>query len=95
LAKAQNQGEKEAAKMERDEKIQALQEMESHPAWRLYQAHLEQLCRLREVVKSEALRVGDNFKATKSQHEIDGINLAVRSVSSLILNLSPKVDIDV
>ena len=78
--------------MEKDFKIQALQEMEGHPAWELYQAHLEQLCRIKEVEKSQHLRVNRLFDAAMKQSEIDGINLARKSITSLISSLSEKTE---
>ena len=78
--------------MEADYKIQALQEMESHPAWGLYQAHLEQLCKRKELEKSVALRANNPFEATRKQFEIDGITLAVKSLNNLISSLSPKAE---
>ena len=80
--------------MEKDSMIQVLQEMESHPAWRLYQDHLDKLCRTREVEKSRALRSNDSFKSMKNQFEIDGIELAKRGLNILITDLTkPQVEL--
>ena len=78
--------------MERDLKVQLLQELEGHQAWKLYQDHLEWLCKIKEREKSVALRANNAFEAAKKQFEIDGINLAVTSLSKLIISLSPKTE---
>ena len=78
--------------MERQEKAQLLRAMEGLPAWRLYQAHLEELCRRKEVEKSLALRGNDSFKSMKLQFEIDGINLSVKSLNNLATSLSQQVE---
>ena len=78
--------------MEQDYKIQVLQEMENHPAWKLYQDHLDKLCRIKEVEKSKALRQDKAFEASARQHEIDGINLVVKSIFNKISSLSPKTE---
>ena len=78
--------------MERDLKAQLLTEWEAHPAHRLFLDHLEQLCKRKEVEKSGALRRNLAFEAQKQQFEIDGINLAVKSLSNLIASLSQKAE---
>lgn len=78
--------------METDLKAQLLQEMAGHPAWQLFQAHLDRLCRQKEQVKSEALRRNQAFEAMKEQFEIDGITLAVKSLTKLIASLSQQTE---
>ena len=78
--------------MEKDLQVQLLQEMEAHPAWKLYQDHLELLCRRKEVEKSVALRSNNPFEATRRQFEIDGLTLSVKSLSNLITSLSPQAE---
>ena len=78
--------------MEKDQMLAALQEMESHPAWRLFQDHLELLCKRKEVEKCQALRVNNPFEAARKQFEIDGIILAVKSLHNLITSLSPEAE---
>ena len=78
--------------MELDFQLQALQEMEIHPAWALFREHLDRLCRLREVEKSKALRSNDSFTASKKQFEIDGITLAAESLKKMIISLSPETE---
>ena len=73
--------------MEKDLMIQVLQEMESHPAWKLYLAHLDKLCRIREVEKSQALRSEHPFQAARKQFEIDGIELSKKGLDVLITGL--------
>ena len=80
--------------MERDLKVQLLQEWEGHPAQRLYQDHLELLCKRKEVEKAAALRSNNAFEAAKKQFEIDGINLAVKSLTNLMASLSQKTEIE-
>ena len=78
--------------MEKDLKVQLLQEWEGHRAWKLYQDHLDQLCKRKEVEKAVALRRNNAFEASRYQFEIDGINLAVKSLSNLIASLSQKTE---
>ena len=81
---------KEGKKVEKDLKIQALQEMEGHPAWKLYQDHLDRLCRIKEVEKSKALRSDNPFEANKAQFEIDGIQLASKGITALLSGLQTE-----
>ena len=78
--------------MERDLKVQLLQEWEGHPAQKLYQAHLEALCKRKEVEKAVALRANNPFEAMRKQFEIDGLTLAVKSLTNLIASLSQKAE---
>lgn len=78
--------------MERQLQVQLLKEMENHPAWQLYQAHLELLCKRKEVEKAVALRSNEIHRAIKLQSEIDGINLSVKSLNNIITSLSPQVE---
>lgn len=78
--------------MEADLQAQLLQEMAEQPAWRLYQGHLAELCKRKELEKSAALRRNEPHEAISKQFEIDGINLAVKSLSNLINSLTPKAD---
>ena len=78
---------------EKDLKIQLLRELEDLPAWRLYQAHLEGLCRRKEVVKSAAVRSGNQLASVQQQFEIDGIRLAVSELSKYLTSLtSPQTE---
>ena len=76
--------------MEKDLMIQVLQEMEGHPAWKLYQDHLDRLCRIKEVEKSKALRSNNPFEASKAQFEIDGIQLAAKGLTILLSGLTAE-----
>ena len=75
--------------MEADLQTQVLQEMADHPAWQLFQAHLDKLCRTKDRAKASALRRNDMFEATKEQFEIDGINMALKSMTTLMQS-TPK-----
>lgn len=74
--------------------VQQIQELVGHPAWKLYQAHLDKLCRVREVEKAGCLRLGKHNEAVLKQGEIDGITLSAKSISSLITSLSPQTEQD-
>lgn len=78
--------------MEKDLKVQLLQEMEGHPAWKLFQDHLEALCKLKDREKAAALRRKDLDDAYGFQKEIDGIILAGKSLNNLISSLSQKAE---
>ena len=80
--------ETQKTEMEKDLQVQLLQEMADHPAWPLYQAHLEALCRRKEVEKAAALRSNNAFTAAQKQFEIDGINFAMKSLNQLINSLT-------
>ena len=74
----------QAEVMESDLKAQLLRELEAHPAWKLYQAHLQELCKRKQVEVSLALRANRHFEASKAQFETDGIILALTSLNKLL-----------
>ena len=79
--------------MEKDLKAQLLKEWEGHPACRLFLAHLEELCKRKEVEKALALRGNRLHDAVLRQGEIDGINLTVKSLNNLTTRLTPQSEV--
>ena len=77
--------------MEKDYQIQVLKEMEDHPGWKLYQAHLERLWTRKEQVKSSHLRSPLEDRTQQARYEqgvIDGLHLAVNELSKAIQTLT-------
>lgn len=76
--------------MEKDQQVALLQDLETHPAWKLYLAHLERQCKIKDREKSLALRSNDGFKAMKAQFESDGLIQAMGSIPKLLAELNPS-----
>lgn len=72
----------------REEALVQLRQLAQSPGWALLQARLRSLSKSKEVVKADALRVGEGHNAVLMQGVIDGLELALRELERYMGSLS-------